>query len=153
MDGIWVVYIYIYSKPSQILGYGKWGESYIDDNDNVPFLLLQVWKPAPNFHTQTAPPIPPNSHSIPPPGVVSFGRQNGPQPTRPIAAAHLAPVAASIHQDQLHDEHPSMLLWPSVDHQLISPAKTCVAMETKKIVKLKQSEQFIPKLPDSNATL
>ena len=131
------IYIYIYNivyKPSQILGYGILGESYIDDNDNVPFLPLQVWKPAPKFkHKQ--PPQFRFSHSIPPPGVVSVGRQNGPQPTWPIAAAHRAPIATSTHQDQLHDEHPSMLLWPSIDHQLISPAKTCVAMETNKIVK------------------
>ena len=144
--------IYIYSKPSQILGYGILGESYIDDNDNVPFLLLQVWKPAPKFKhkqpqfRQTAIPFP-----------TWRGVGWSPKWTATNAADRCCPSCPSSHQ---HPSRPTAW-WASLhvavaEHRSpthLSCKVKCVAMETKKIVMLKQSEQFIPKLPDSNATL
>ena len=68
------------------------------------------------------------------PGMMSIGCQYGSQPSRALPAAHLAPIATSVHQHQLHDEHATTLLRTSIYYQLISPVDLDFPLKSKRNV-------------------
>ena len=78
------------------------------------FLPLGQWQSA----------LPPQDHGMAMlRGMFLVGGQDGPQPPGPGRGACRTPVATGIVEDELQDQHPSLLLTSGVHHQLIAPCQ------------------------------